>query len=167
MIEVKDMAEIVNIILNFDFLSLINHVPTPQIGVGGGVEAKETVDVVSTIKFTLVFLAGIGVLFGLALAFAAKRFSVKLDPRIEEVKEVLANAHCGACGFAGCQQYAEAVVNDSNVAANLCSPGGEKTAKMVAMITGKIAVAKEPEFARIMCQGDKSKSLKRFTYEGV
>lgn len=136
-------------------------------GVGGGVEAKEKVDLISLLKFTLIFLAGIGTVFGLGLAFAAKRFSVQIDPRVEQVKEVLAHAHCGACGYAGCEQYAEAVVKNPDVPPNLCIPAGAKGAEAVALITGKKAEIREPIFARIMCQGSWSKSLKRFKYEGV
>jgi hypothetical protein len=65
----------------------------PYAGVGGGVEAKESVDVIHLIKFTLLFLAGIGTIFGLGLAVTAKRFSVKIDPKIEQVKDALAHAH--------------------------------------------------------------------------
>jgi electron transport complex protein RnfB len=45
------------------------------------------------ITYTLVFLAAIGTLFGLGLAFAAKKFSVIINPKVEQVKEVLAQAH--------------------------------------------------------------------------
>jgi|Deesub1362A_J573_1020465.scaffolds.fasta_scaffold00045_75 Na+-translocating ferredoxin:NAD+ oxidoreductase RNF subunit RnfB len=139
----------------------------PKVGVGGGIEAKESVDIAPLVKFTLIFVGSIATIFGLGLAFAAKRFSVKMDPRIEHVKDVLANAHCGACGYAGCQQYAEAVVANPDVPPNLCTPGGARTAEAVAKITGKAAVAAEPVFSRIMCQGDWKKSVKRFKYEGI
>jgi Na+-translocating ferredoxin:NAD+ oxidoreductase RNF subunit RnfB len=161
------ITEIIKTILNIDFLSIINHIPIPYTGVGGGIDAKEHVDLLATLKFTFIFVLGVGALFGLGLAFAAKRFSVKMDPRIEQVREVLAGANCGACGYGGCQQYAEAVVTDADVAANLCTPGGDRTTEMVAMITGKKAEAAEPVFSRIMCQGDWKKSVKRFKYEGV
>jgi len=136
-------------------------------GVGGGVEAKEHVELIPIVKFSLIFLAGIGIVFGFALAFAAKKFAVKTDPRVEQVMDVLAHAHCGACGYAGCEQYAEAVVNKPEVPSNLCTPGGSRTAEAVARITGKAAAAVEPNFARIMCQGGWSRSVKRFKYEGV
>lgn len=136
-------------------------------GVGGGVEARETVDLVPLLKFTAIFLAGVGAVFGLGLAFAAKRFSVKIDPRVEQVKDVLAHAHCGACGYAGCEQYAEAVVNNPDVSPNLCTPAGARGAEAVALITGKKAEAREPIFARIMCQGGRSRAVKKFRYEGV
>lgn len=136
-------------------------------GVGGGVEAKEFVDLGAVVKFSLVFLAGLGAVFGVGLAFAAKRFAVKIDPRVEQVKDVLAHAHCGACGYAGCEQYAEAVVKNPDVSPALCTPAGARGAEAVALITGKKAEIKEPQFARIMCQGGWRKSVKRFVYEGV
>ena len=136
-------------------------------GVGGGIEAREKVEIVPLVQWTIVFLAGLGTVFGLGLAFAAKRFSVKVDPRVEQVKDNLAHAHCGACGYAGCEQYAEAVVNDPNVPPNLCTPAGARGAEAVALITGKKAEVREPIFARIMCQGGRSKSVKKYKYEGV
>ncbi|MBN2655350.1 MAG: Fe-S cluster domain-containing protein [Nitrospirae bacterium] len=138
----------------------------PQAGVGGAIDVKESIDIVPVLKFTFIFLAGIATVFGLGLAMAAKRFAVKVNPKIEQVKGVLANAHCGACGYAGCEQYAEAVVNDPNVAPNLCTPGGERCTKAVALITGKTAEAREPIYARIMCQGGTNNSQRRFKYEG-
>lgn len=136
-------------------------------GVGGGVEAKASVDVVPLLKWTVIFLAGVGATFGIGLAFAAKRFAVQINPKVEQVKDVLAHAHCGACGYAGCEQYAEAVVNNPDVAPNLCTPAGARGAEAVALITGKKAEAREPIYARIMCQGGLSKSVKKFKYEGV
>lgn len=136
-------------------------------GVGGGVEAREHVELIPLLKFTAIFLAGIGAIFGVGLAFAAKRFSVKIDPRVEQVKDALAHAHCGACGYAGCEQYAEAVVNNPDVPPNLCTPAGARGAEAVALVTGKKAEAREPIFARIMCQGGRSNSLKKYRYEGV
>jgi H+/Na+-translocating ferredoxin:NAD+ oxidoreductase subunit B len=74
-------------------LADIFHFLIPQAGVGGGVEAKEHVELIPLIKATLLFLAGIGAVFGLALAFAAKKFSVTINPKVEQVKDVLAHAH--------------------------------------------------------------------------
>lgn len=136
-------------------------------GVGGGVEVRETVDLVELLKFTGVFLLGIGALFGIGLAFAAKKFAVKEDPRVDQVSDVLAHAHCGACGYPGCRQYAEQVVLNPDVKPTLCTPGGAATAEAVARITGKIMEQMEPAIARVFCQGGCSKSARRFKYEGV
>jgi Na+-translocating ferredoxin:NAD+ oxidoreductase RNF subunit RnfB len=136
-------------------------------GVGGGVEARESVDIAEILKFSAVFLLGISAVFGLGLAFAAKKFAVQEDPRVEQVSDFLAHAHCGACGYPGCRQYAEAVVLNPDVPANLCTPGGKHTAEAVAKITGKEMKVTEPRVARVFCQGGISKSRRRFKYEGV
>jgi len=161
-----DLQWIINA-LGWIYLVDLSNLLVPMAGVGGGVEAKEHVEFVPLLKFTLIFLASIGALFGLGLAFAAKKFSVKVDPKVEQVLNVLAHAHCGACGYAGCEQYAEAVVKNPDVPPNLCIPGGKRTCEAVAFITGKKAEAIEPHFARIMCKGDRGHSARRFIYEGV
>ncbi len=139
----------------------------PEAGVGGGIEARESVSVAPLLKFTFAFVASIAALFGLGLALAAKKFSVKVDPRVEQVKDVLAGAHCGACGYPGCEQYAEAVVKNADVAPTLCTPGGARAAEIIAKITGKAATITEPIFSRVMCQGGLSNSTRRYIYEGV
>jgi electron transport complex protein RnfB len=136
-------------------------------GVGGGVEARESVDMGELLRFSLVFLAAMAAVFGVVLAFAARKFFVKTDPLVEKVLKVLAHAHCGACGYAGCEQYAEAVVRDPDVAPNLCTPGGKTCAELVAELTGKSMQEREPRYARVMCQGSRDKAPRKFTYEGV
>jgi Na+-translocating ferredoxin:NAD+ oxidoreductase subunit B len=69
------------------------HFLIPQAGVGGGVEAREYVELLPLIKSTLIFLVGVGTVFGIGLALTAKRFAVQVDPRVEKVLDVLAHAH--------------------------------------------------------------------------
>jgi len=156
-------------VINFisDLIQMIDQIPLPMIGVGAGVEAKESVDLIAVLKFSAAFLLGISALFGIGLAFAAKKFAVKEDPRVEQVSEALAHAHCGACGYPGCRQYAEAVVNDPDVKPTLCTPGGAATAEAVARLTGKVMEQTVPKIARVFCQGGCTKSKRRFKYEGV
>ncbi|HBH12430.1 MAG TPA: electron transporter RnfB, partial [Clostridiales bacterium] len=47
-------------------------------------------------------LGGLGLGFGLILAFASKVFHVEIDPKIIDVRNALPGANCGACGFPGC-----------------------------------------------------------------
>ncbi len=160
---VDTLSDLIQFLRIFD----LNQIPVPLAGVGGGVEVRETVDLVELVKFTGAFLLGIGAVFGIGLAFAAKKFAVKEDPRVDQVSDVLAHAHCGACGYPGCRQYAEQVVLDPDVKPTLCTPGGAATAEAVARITGKVMEQTEPKIARVFCQGGCSKSVRRFKYEGV
>lgn len=116
---------------------------------------------------SLAVMGGIGAVFGLALAFAARRFAVKTDPRVEAVRDVLPGANCGACGFAGCQGYAEAVVSDPNLSPGLCAPGKADVAALVAKITGKVAPEIVPMVATVFCRGGECKATRRFVYQGV
>lgn len=147
-------------------LSIFANRLIPLVETGGTAEAAGNVPV-STVYITLIVLAGLGIIFGVALAIVASRFVVKTDPRVEKVRDVLPGANCGACGFAGCMGYAEAVVGNPDVAANLCAPGKSAVAEKVAEITGKKAEKVEPKIARVFCQGGTSLSQRKFIYTGV
>lgn len=121
----------------------------------------------STVYLTLIVLAGLGIVFGVALALVASRFVVKVDPKVEQVRETLPGANCGACGFAGCMGYAEAVVGNPDVAVSLCAPGKSAVAEKIAVITGKKAEKMDPKIARVFCQGGTSLSQRKFIYTGV
>jgi len=121
----------------------------------------------NTVTMTLIVLAGLGIVFGVALAIVAARFVVKADPKVEKVRETLPGANCGACGFAGCMGYAEAVAGNPDVAVNLCAPGKAAVAEKIAEITGKKAEKVDPKIARVFCQGGNSLSQRKFIYTGV
>jgi electron transport complex protein RnfB len=133
---------------------------------GGAPEATGIVPV-STVYTTLIVLAALGIVFGIALAIVAARFVVKVDPKVEQVRETLPGANCGACGFAGCMGYAEAVVGNPDVAVSMCAPGKSPVAEKIAVITGKKAEKVEPKIARVFCQGGTSLSQRKFIYTGV
>ena len=62
-------------------------------------DASPRLDVLPLLFSSLIFLAVMALVFGIALALTAKKFFVKTDPRVDEINEALAHAHCGACGF--------------------------------------------------------------------
>src|SRR5574340_440226 len=105
----------------------------PMVGVGGSVETLKEVPP-SIVLYGLVVLAALGVVFGIALAIVASKFVVKVDPKVEQVRETLPGANCGACGFAGCMGYAEALVGNPDVAVNKCAPGKATVADKIAVI---------------------------------
>ena len=115
----------------------------------------------------VVVMTLVGLMFGLVLAFANKKFAIEINPLIHIVEDILPKGQCGACGFAGCMAYAEAVVINPDVAPNLCVPGKAPVAKMVAELTGKAAAAVEPKVAFAKCAGNFSKAVRSFEYKGV
>ena len=75
----------------------------------------------------------LGVLFGVILTIADKKFKVEVDPRVEAVRACLGGANSGACGYAGCDAFADAVVA-GKAPVNGCSPSGAKGAEAIAAI---------------------------------
>jgi len=115
----------------------------------------------------LLVLAGLGLVFGFILAFANKKFAIEVNPLIHIVEDVLPKGQCGACGYAGCMAYAEAVVLNPDVPPNLCIPGKEPIAKAVAELTGKAAAPVEPRIAQVKCAGVAGKAVQGYDYVGV
>jgi len=115
----------------------------------------------------LITLTSLGVVFGLILAFANKKMAIEVNPLIHIVEDVLPKGQCGACGYAGCMAYAEAVVINPDVPPNLCTPGKDVVAKLVGELTGKVAAAVEPRIAQVKCAGTHAKAAKASEYDGV
>lgn len=124
-------------------------------------------DILQVVLTGVIFMAGVGAFFGVGLAQAARKFAVETDPKVEAVRGVLPGANCGACGFAGCQAYAEAVAGDRSVSPGLCTPGKADVAAMIAKITGKEPPEIIPMIATVFCRGGECKAARRFVYEGV
>lgn len=114
----------------------------------------------------IIIFVVLGCLAGLLLSIVQKVFSVKTDERVEQVREVLPGANCGACGFAGCDEYAAAVVSD-DVPLNKCIPGGEKTAADISAIMGKEAQSVEKTVAVVACSGCPEVTGEKYEYQGT
>ena len=117
--------------------------------------------------YAIIILGALGLIYGLGLAFASKKFHVEVDPKIEAIVEALPSANCGACGYPGCAGYAEAIVmNDEEL--NKCAPGGAAVVSEIAEIMGKEASAAERKVAVIKCQsGGTNNTFFRYEYQGV
>ncbi len=74
------------------------------------------------VVYSTVLLGILGFAFGTFLAYSAKKFEVKEDPRVELVMQALPGANCGACGYPGCEGFAKAVVS-GKVTPDMCLPG--------------------------------------------
>ncbi len=111
-------------------------------------------------------ISALGLIFGIILAVASKLFAVKSDPLVEEVRAALPGANCGACGYPGCDQYAEAVAADE-CKITLCTVGGEACAKDLERITGRTAEAGVRLVARVNCGGTLNNRKKSYEYTGL
>jgi RnfABCDGE-type electron transport complex B subunit len=110
-------------------------------------------------------LTVLGLAFGAGLAMASKVFEVEVDPKVNELAEILPQANCGACGAPGCRGFAEALTKGT-IAPNACRPGGEKVAKAIGKILGVDVVMGTPLVATIHCSRQKCVP-KREHYDGI
>lgn len=108
----------------------------------------------------------IGLLAGLILAVAAKFMAVPVDERFNAVRAALPGANCGACGFAGCDSYANALLEQEGLATNLCPPGGETTAKELSAVLGVEFAGVTAQYALVHCNGTCNNTESNMDYEG-
>lgn len=118
-----------------------------------------------SILLSILVLGALGALFGAILAYASKIFHVEVDPKQEAIRNVVAGANCGGCGFPGCDGYAAAVAN-GEAPINRCVAGGAETAAKIAEIMGVSATAAEKKVAFVPCSGCEGVAEKRFNYSG-
>lgn len=101
------------------------------------------------------------------LSIASKIMHVEVDERITKINAALPGTNCGACGFPGCAGYATALVEDSTVKSNLCTPGGADAVAKISEILGTEGEAAVRKVAVIHCGGDSETQKKKMTYTGI
>lgn len=117
------------------------------------------------ILYSLSIMSGLGIIIAFMLSFAAKKFRVETDPRKDLLVSVLPGANCGACGYPGCEQYAEALLYQ-NVEITLCKPGGQEVSQKIASILGKEIKNVQRTIAVVLCSGG-SRAKDKFVYNGI
>lgn len=118
------------------------------------------------VAIAVLVISGLGLIFGIGLSYASKVFAVKVDERVTQIREVLPGANCGACGFAGCDAYADAVVS-GKAEVNCCTVGGNAVAGQVGAIMGVKSEGVKRTAARVLCNGRCSVSKEKYAYQGI
>lgn len=75
------------------------------------------------ILWAVLLMAGLAVILALLIVLFSTIFHVEEDPRIAAVEKMLPNYNCGACGYAGCHDLAEALVNGEVKKVSQCKAG--------------------------------------------
>lgn len=109
----------------------------------------------------------IGIICAVMLAVASKIMEVKEDERFPAVRDCLPGANCGACGYAGCDGYARALIEDEGVRTNLCVPGGDAVSRCLSEVLGVEFLDVIEQVAVIKCKGDCSVTSEKMDYEGI
>ena len=117
------------------------------------------------IIFAVAVLGLTALIFGVILAVAAKVFEVQVDERLPRIRECLAGANCGGCGYPGCDGCASAIL-EGKAPVSACAPAGAEGAAKIAEIMGMAAPTGERKVAHVICNGGEA-ATKRFEYRGV
>jgi len=119
-----------------------------------------------TILTAVGFMAVLGLILASVLVVANKRLYVFEDPRIDQVEELLPKANCGACGTAGCRQFAEKLVQ-GEIEPGKCTVNTKEMNQVIADFLGVDLGAGEKRVARLACAGGIHVAYIRASYGGV
>ena len=119
-----------------------------------------------TIAIAILSLSLIGLLCATIITVASKLMFVKVDVRVEKVRNCLPGANCGACGYSGCDSYAEALVK-GDAASNLCPPGGDEAYEHINNILGISGEGLARMTAIVHCLGDSASVKEKMEYVGL
>lgn len=110
-------------------------------------------------------ISGLGLLFGVGLAIGSRIFAVFIDPRLEQIEELLPHLNCGACGYGGCSDCARALL-EGKAEPSVCPVASPETHRQIAELVGKLLEEEEKTTARIFCRGGYD-AARRYLYDGV
>lgn len=114
--------------------------------------------------FIFIFLTAL--LAGVLLLIFSHFFRVEKDPKEAKIRECLPGINCGACGYKGCDDYAQALVA-GGVKPSLCIPGAQKAADEISTILGVEKAEVEDVVAFVACNGHCEATAPVARYDGV
>lgn len=119
-----------------------------------------------TILAAVTTLGAIGLFFAALIALVHRHFHVWVDPRIEAVTALLPGSNCGACGFAGCANFAEGLIGGAAQPAG-CTQLSEDDSQSVALYLGVAVGEANRRVARLLCGGGCTAAPQQAEYRGL
>ncbi len=118
------------------------------------------------IVVAILIVGVIGLICGIGLSVASVIMNVPVDETVSKLREELPGANCGACGYSGCDGYAEALA-EGTAKPGLCSPGGESVNLKLSEILGVASEVLDKKVAFVKCNGNNNNTSKKYEYFGV
>jgi electron transport complex protein RnfB len=112
------------------------------------------------------FLGGLGSALATVLAMANRKLYVFVDPRIDELEQMLPRTNCGACGTPGCRAFAEQLIAHRIIPAE-CTVCTVEEREAIADYLGVAVGEAEKRVARLACAGGRNVARQRALYEGL
>ncbi len=118
----------------------------------------------SSLLTVVVIVSALSIVFAILILVVSKVCAVKEDENAKKITELLSGANCGGCGFAGCADFAKALVL-GNANLNACASTSKENRAEIARILGVETEELEERFAVVKCSGG-NKSKNKYRYVG-
>lgn len=118
---------------------------------------------INAIGAVVTIVAIIAVLFAALIVLVSKLTAIKTDEREEKIKDLLSGANCGGCGFAGCADFAKAVL-EGRADISSCGPTSKENKAAISKILG-VEFSGETLCAFVHCNGGNA-AADKFDYIG-
>ena len=109
-------------------------------------------------------MLALAVVFGVILVVVSNALAVKKDERAEQVEKLLANSNCGGCGYAGCAQFAAALVKGEAKLSDCKATPAAKKQQIAELLGG--GDAGEDTVAVVHCSGGNG-CYNKYDYQGL
>ena len=119
---------------------------------------------IKTLSLVVIIVAVIAVLFSVLILIVYRYTAISDDEKTEKIKDLLANANCGGCGFAGCAEFAKAL-SEGKADISSCGPTQKENKNEIAKILGIELKDEEEKRAVIHCNGGMN-CFNKFEYVG-
>ncbi len=119
------------------------------------------------ILFAVIVMFALAVVAGVMLLVFSHFFAVPENPKKAIIRECLPGINCGACGYKGCDDYAEALTENEGIKPNLCIPGAQGVANKIGEVLGVKAESFNDVVAFVGCNGLCDATFKTAEYKGV
>ncbi len=118
----------------------------------------------NTLLIVIGVVAVISIVFAVLIVLVSKLCLVKTDERADAVASHLAGANCGGCGYAGCSDFAKALV-EGKASLSCCGATSNEDKQEISAILGIPFDAEEKKLAVVHCAGGVN-ALDKFQYVG-
>lgn len=134
-------------------VSILNHLPVLALSVQG-------------VAVATLLISATGAIIGIFLGIAGKKFEVAVDEREQQVRDLLPGNNCGACGYAGCDNCAQAIAK-GEASPGICPVASSKNREQIAELMGTEVMETERKTAFVKCAGTCDKTKVKYNYYGI
>ena len=118
----------------------------------------------TSLLWVILIVAVLAIVFAVLIVLVSKLCFVKEDERIGKISDNLAGANCGGCGFAGCSDFAKALV-EGKASINDCNATSNDAKAQIASVLGVEFTASVQKVAVVKCAGGLN-AKDKFDYVG-